>query len=103
MLSIAHLHIVEDAMPLKWSQINFAGKILFPSEDTMRDVLSNAKWINKKKYRFVHNSVDTKVCFPKDVYRLKEVLLWRKDSPVVSIVGQVKKIKGQYLFLKLSL
>ncbi|MCK5632577.1 glycosyltransferase, partial [bacterium] len=98
---IAHLHIVEDDVSLKWINLKLAQRILFPSASTMNTVLSGSSWINKTRCHFVHNAVDISVYSPKDTSGLRKELALENNLPVVGIVGQVKHIKGQHLFLKM--
>ncbi len=100
--TIAHIHIVEDDEPLRWSKIDMVDKILFPSQATMIEVMNNSLWIDKNKCNFVHNAVDLSVYYPRGSSNLKKELYLKEKVPVIGVVGQLKKIKGQHLFLEMA-
>ncbi len=99
---ILHLHIHEDNNSLRWIKANRANRILFPSRATMEAVLKTSPWLNREKCFYVHNAVDLAEYYPRATERLKKELGLRDNLPIIGIVGQLKKIKGQHLFLKMA-
>ncbi len=99
--AILHIHIDEPDDSLKWIRANRADRILFPSRATMTAVLEHSPWIDSSKCFHVHNAVDLSKYFPHPTQRLKNELSTDKNLPVIGIVGQLKKIKGQHLFLEM--
>ena len=98
---ILHLHIHEDDTSLRWIRADRADRILFPSKATMEAVLSTSPWLSRKKCFYVHNGIDLTQYFPRPTKKVKNELAIANDSHVVGIVGQLKKIKGQHLFLEM--
>lgn len=100
--TIAHIHIDEDDSSLRWMGIHNADRILFPS-DYLKDVtLEHSPWIDRTRCYSVHNAVDTNIYRVKDVKKIKDDLGYTDDLPVIGIVGQLKEIKGQHLFLDMA-
>ncbi len=98
---ILHLHIHEDDASLRWIRAEMADRILFPSKATMEAVLSTSPWLSWKKCFYVHNGIDLTQYFPRPTEKVKNELAIANDSHVVGIAGQLKKIKGQHLFLEM--
>jgi len=99
--AILHIHVDEPDDSLKWIKANCADRILFPSKATMTTVLKHSPWIDSSKCFYVHNAVDLSKYFPHQTHRLKNELPIDKNLLVIGIVGQLKKIKGQHLFLEM--
>lgn len=99
--SIAHIHADENDKTLRWLNVNSVDRILFCSKYTMETIFKHSSWINGKKGFFVHNAVDLSFYYPRDTGRLKEELSLDEKFPVIGIIGQVKQIKGQHLFLEM--
>lgn len=99
---IVHVHINETDECLRWIRINRADRIIFPSKSTMQSVLEHSPWIDSRKCFYVHNAVDLTKFYPRSTMMLKEELGLHDNLPIIGIVGQLKKIKGQHLFLKMA-
>lgn len=100
--TIIHLHIHETDESLRWIKANQADRILFPSKATMNAVLTTSPWIKKEKCFFVHNGVDISYYRPISNKVSREELSIKNCFPIIGIVGQIKKIKGQHLFLEMA-
>ncbi|WDN87083.1 hypothetical protein BuS5_00051 [Desulfosarcina sp. BuS5] len=98
---ILHLHIHEDDASLSWIKADRADRILFPSKATMEAVLETSPWLDREKCFFVHNGIDLGKHFPRPIEKLKNKLAIANNSHVIGIIGQLKKIKGQHLFLEM--
>ncbi len=96
---ILHLHIHEDNNSLRWIRANRANRILFPSRATMEAVLKTSPWLNRDRCFYVHNAVDLTEYFPRTTEEIKKELGLHDNLPIIGVVGQLKKIKGQHLFL----
>ena len=96
-----HLHIHEDDASLRWIRAERADRILFPSKATMEGVLSTSPWLNREKCFYVHNGIDLTQYYPRPTQKMKNELAIANHLRVVGIVGQLKKIKGQHLFLEM--
>ncbi|MGV8056425.1 MAG: glycosyltransferase family 4 protein [Smithellaceae bacterium] len=98
---VAHVHIDESDDDLRWVGLDHADRILFPSEYLKEAVLSHSPWLGNEKCFSVLNAVDMSVYFPRDTASLKKSLNCDDGLPIVGIVGQLKEIKGQHLFLEM--
>lgn len=96
---ILHLHIHEDNITLRWIRANRANRILFPSKATMEAVLKTSPWLNRDKCFYIHNAVDLAEYFPRSTEGIRKELGLRDNLPIIGVVGQLKEIKGQHLFL----
>jgi L-malate glycosyltransferase len=91
----------ETDISLRWSGIKLARKILFCSKALMNEIRSHSAWLDPNVCFALHNAVDLNEFFPRDTSRLKKELGLNSDLPIVGIVGQLKKIKGQEIFIKM--
>ncbi|MCD6184473.1 MAG: glycosyltransferase family 4 protein [Deltaproteobacteria bacterium] len=98
---ILHIHIDEPDDSLKWIKADCADRILFPSKATMTAILKHSPWIDSSRCFYVHNAVDLSEYFPHPTPQLKNELSINNNLPVIGIIGQLKKIKGQHLFLEM--
>ncbi len=98
---ILHIHIDETDDSMKWIKANSADRILFPSKATMSTVLEHSPWIDPSKCFYVHNAVDISKYYPHATEHLKTGLFINDNLPVLGVIGQLKKIKGQRLFLEM--
>ncbi len=98
--TIIHIHIDFDDCDLHYFRVDQADAILFPSKFLKNTVLKHSPWIPSEKCFYVHNAVDLDIFSPRSVSSLKKDLGLNSTLPVVGIVGQLKHIKGQHLFLR---
>ena len=91
----------ETDISLRWCGIKHAKRILFCSKALMEEVISHSAWLDTNVCFALHNAVDLNAFFPRNTSRLRKELGLNSYLPVVGIVGQVKKIKGQEIFLKM--
>lgn len=99
--SIAHIHVDEDDDSLRWAHVANADIVLFPSQSTMNSVLLHSPWLKLLNVDFVHNGIDVNMFYPRNPSTLRQELGFTTDSyPIIGIVGQVKEIKGQHIFIE---
>lgn len=99
---ILHIHIDEPDESLRWLSVDRADRILFPSQSTLSDVLSHSPWIDPQKCFFVHNAVDTTIFNLKKGQQSLDEFGVSGKGPLIAIVGQIKQIKGQHLFVEMA-
>jgi len=92
----------ETDVSLRWSGIKHARRILFCSNALMQEVMSHSPWLDPNVCFAIHNAVDLNLFFPRDTSLLRKEIGLKSSLPIVGIVGQLKKIKGQELFLKMA-
>jgi len=97
---ILHIHVDEDDQSLRWIKAAQAQKLLFPSHSTLTTVLEHSPWIPRGKCSFIHNAVQTEIFYPRPNDELREALGLSSGVPIIGIVGQLKHIKGQHLFIE---
>ena len=92
-------HETDDS--LHWSGIVHAERILFCSKALKEEVFSHSPWLDSDICHVLHNAVDTKIFFPRETDTLRRELGLTSRLPTIGIVGQVKRIKGHEIFLKM--
>ena len=98
-----HIHVDEPDESLRWVQAQRADRILFPSKATMMAVLKHSPWLDASKCFYVHNAVDLAKYCVKPTRELRQELNLADDGvPIIGLIGQLKEIKGQHLFLEMA-
>ena len=98
---IADMQTDETDISLRWSGIRHANRVLFCSKALMEGIFSHSPWLASNACHVLHNAVDTDMYFPKETISLHKKLGLNRKLPIIGIVGQVKRIKGHELFLKM--
>ena len=99
---ILHIHIDEPDEDLRWIKADCADRILFPSRATMLAVLKHSPQLESSKCFYVHNGVDLSKYYPRESKQLYNKIGLSENLPVIGIFGQLKRIKGQHLFLEMA-
>lgn len=99
---ILHVHVDESDDFFRWIRVEHASRILFPSKFSMLAALNHSPWLQHEKCFYLHNAVDLTKYYPHSVRYLKKELEIDQDCYVIGIIGQIKKIKGQDLFLEMA-
>jgi glycosyltransferase involved in cell wall biosynthesis len=98
---IADMQSDETDISLRWSGIRHAKRLLFCSKALMEEIFSHSPWLASNACHVLHNAVDTEVYFPRNTESLRRELGLTSELPIIGIVGQVKRIKGHEIFLRM--
>lgn len=98
---IAHIHILEKDESMRWLKINRAKRIIVCSKFLKNCMMNESSWLDRGKIYVLHNAIEKEIWQPSSKNFLRSKYSIEKDIPIVGIVGQIKKIKGQKIFIEM--